>query len=268
MLITFNNQINLLDEYCYSYSGFIAGVNADSNLVCKRYSSNQILVSGYATLAVGATLSVTVYASIQNSLTVGSSVTADTTITVVSSQGSNIISAGTNNLGMTLATTKGCDAVGLSGTMIRPYSSGSAFPLYITFRLNTNTLNNGDYLQIDFGNWVLGTASTGIQQFKYQVSGSIYWVPSTGSLISGNIYKVPVYSNYSMVAGTTITLQVNTFAPDSYYGAQSQQSQWNGFKIYAYKSSTLVEQQVFRVWTEPYGHASLAVAPVLNYVSA
>jgi len=150
--------------------------------------------------------------------------------------------------------------------MVRPYSAGSAFPLFVTFRLNTNTLTNGDYLQVDFGNWIIDPASAGVQLFKYQVSGSIYWVPSTATLISGNIYNFPVYNNYSMVAGTTITLRVDTLAPDAYYGAQTQQTQWNNFKIYAYKSSALVEQQVFRIWTEPYGHVSLAVSPVLAYV--
>ena len=215
---------------------------------------------------MGATLSITVYASIQNSLTAGGSYTADTTITVISSKGTNIVSAGTNNLGLNLVTTKGCDALGLTGTMNRPYVAGSAFPLFITFRLTTNTLNDGDYLQVDFGNWVLDPASTGIQSFKYQVSGNIYWVPSAATLVSGNIYKIPVYLNYSMNSGATITIRVNTFAPDTYYGARVPQSQWNNFKIWAYKSNVLVEQQVFRVWTEPYGHPSLAVSAVLNYV--
>jgi len=242
MLVTFNNRITLLDEYCYSHSGFIAGVNADSNLVCKRYSSNQILISGYATLGVGATLTITVYAAIQNSLTAGSSYSASTTVTVISAENNNIISANTNTASLSLSAVKGCNALGLSGAMERPYSVGSAFPLFITFRLNTHSLVNGDYLQVDFGNWVLDPASVGVQVFKYQVSGSIYWVPSTATLVSGNIYKIPVYLNYSMTAGTTITLKVDTFAPDTYYGAQSSSIQWNTFKVYAYKSASLVEQ--------------------------
>lgn len=207
------------------------------------------MISGYATLAVGATLSITVYASIQNSLTAGSTYSASTTVTVISANDNTIISGDTNTASLGLSAVKGCNSLGLSGTMERPYSSGSSFPLYITFRLNTNTLTNGDYLHVDFGNWVLDPAATGIQVFKYQVSGSIYWVPSTATLVSGNIYKVPVYLNYSMVSGTTITLWVDTFAPDAYYGAKIPAIQWNGFKVYAYKSAALVEQQVFRVWT-------------------
>ena len=69
-----------------------------------------------------------------------------------------------------------------------------------------------------------------------------------------------------MNSGATITLRVNTFAPDNYYGARVPQNQWNNFKIWAYKSNVLREQQVFRVWTEPYGHPSLVVSAVLNYV--
>ena len=39
-IITFNNHLNLIDEYCHSYSGFLPGVDPNSNLICKRYSSN------------------------------------------------------------------------------------------------------------------------------------------------------------------------------------------------------------------------------------
>ena len=121
------------------------------------------MVSGYATLAAGATLSLTVYASIQNSLTAGVNYTAYATITVISSKGTNIVSAVTNNLDLSLVATKGCDALGLTGTMNRPYASGSAFPLFITFRLTTNTLTDGDFVQVDFGNWVFDPASAGVQ---------------------------------------------------------------------------------------------------------
>lgn len=124
--------------------------------------------------------------------------------------------------------------------MTIPYTPSNSFPLYITFQLKTNTLVSGDYLQIDFGNWVLDTATTGTQLFKYQLSGSIYWIPSAATLVSGNIYKVPVYSNYSMNAATQITLWVDTFVPTSYYGAQVDSIKWNTFKIYAYKSAVLV----------------------------
>jgi len=84
--------------------------------------------------------------------------------------------------------------------MIRPYSKGNAFPLYIVFKLKSNSLVVGDYIQIDFGSWVLDVATAGQQIFKYQVSGNDYWVPSAATLVSGNVYKIPVYLNYSMIA--------------------------------------------------------------------
>lgn len=154
--------------------------------------------------------------------------------------------------------------------MNNPYTAGQAFPLYITFQLNTNSLVGGDYLQVDFGNWVLDAATTGTAIFKYQVSGNIYWVPVNGTKLTGNMYKVPVYSStYPMNAGSTITLWVDTFAPTSYYGASVSSTQWNTFKIYAYKSAgTLVEQNIYRIWTEPFGHSSLVVTPALTYVGA
>lgn len=158
--------------------------------------------------------------------------------------------------------------LGLSGTMLQPYINDNAFPLYITFQLRSNTLvsASSDYIQIDFGNWAIDPATTGTQIFKYKLSGAIYWVPSAATLVSGNIYKVPVYNNYSMSAGTQITLWVDTFAPTTYYGALNSALMWNTFKIYAYKSGSLVEQAITRIWTEPYGHASFVATPVLNYI--
>jgi len=152
--------------------------------------------------------------------------------------------------------------------MTRPYSAGTAFPLFVTFRLNTHSLTNGDYLQIDFGNWVLDPAATGIQVFKYQFSGSIYWVPAAATKVSGNIYKIPVYNNYSMNAGVTITIWVDTFSPDTYYGAMNNANRWNTFKIYAYHSAVLVEQAITRIWTEPFSHTSFTATPSHNYINA
>jgi hypothetical protein len=237
MMLTFSTNFTLIDEYCNSYSGFLQGTNANSNLVCKRFSSTQIKISGYATLASSASLSITLYLQIAD-------IPIDTlshsvNIIVYSSQNNIIINANTNTLTFTLVE-DGSLALGLFGTMTNSYASGSSFPLYITFKLNTHTLTNGDYLQVDFGSWVLDPATTGVQAFKYQLSGTNYWVPSQATLVSGNIYKIPVYSNYSMNAGTQTTLWVDTFAPTTYYGAKSNSIQWNSFKIYAYHSATLV----------------------------
>lgn len=124
--------------------------------------------------------------------------------------------------------------------MTIPYTPADSFPLYISFQLKTNTLSSGDYLQIDFGNWIIDTAAAGSQVFKYQLSGNNYWVPADATLVSGNIYKVPVYYNYSMTAGTQITLWVDTFVPTSYYGARVNSIQWNTFRIFAFKSAVLV----------------------------
>jgi hypothetical protein len=268
MLVTFNSYLNLIDEYCYAYSGFTQGVNTNSNLVCKRFSSNQILISGYAAVASSTLLSISVYMQISDALTAnGTTYGAYATVTVVSSAGNNIISQNTASYNI-ITTQRGSDLLSLSSTMNTPYTQGTTFPLYITFRLNTNNLLTGDYILVDFGSWVLDPATTGVQVFKYQLSGNTYWVPSSATLVSGNIYKVPVYNNYSMSAGTNILLWVDTFAPTNYYGAMVGSTQWNTFKIYAYKSGSLVEQNVYKIWTEPYGHVSLAVTPNLNYVGA
>jgi hypothetical protein len=274
MLVTFSSNLIILDEHCFSYSGFLKGTASNSNLVCKHYSSNQILVAGYATLAPSAALSITLYMKISNTASINTTsganndITATASITVTSSLGNNIISAPTNSLLLALVNRRGSNQVALSGTMEKPYSAGNSFPLFITFQLNTHGLVSGDYLQINFGDWVLDTAVAGKQVFKYQLSGSTYWVPSAATLVSGNTYKVPVYLNYSMTAGTVIKIWVDTFAPDSYYGAKDPTQNWNTIGIQAYQSSTLVEQEVLKVWTEPYAHASLSVTSALNYVGA
>ena len=102
------------------------------------------MVSGYATLGVSATLSITIYASIKNALINGTNYTADTTVRVISSGNNDIVSANTNSILLPLAVDKGLNSLGLSGTMTNPYAEGSSFPLYVSFQLKTHTLNNGD----------------------------------------------------------------------------------------------------------------------------
>jgi len=70
------------------------------------------------------------------------------------------MNADTSNLTFT-TTTSGPASVVLANKMVRPYAKGNAYPLYIVFRLRSNTLLVGDYIQIDFGNWVIDTATTG-----------------------------------------------------------------------------------------------------------
>lgn len=247
MVLTFSGNFVILDEYCYSYSGFIAGVNTNSNIVCKRYSSTQIVVSGYGTLAASASLSIKLYMQFNNIAPNPYSLAVN--IIAYSSTDKIIINANTIDVGFTI-TQWGSPSLTLSGTMNSQYAAGSAYPLYIAFKLTSNTLVNGDYLQIDFGNWIIDPATLGTPVFKYQTSGSIYWVPSQATLVSGNIWKVPVYLNYSMVLGNIITLMVDSFCPTAYSGAKDPSIQWNDFKIYAYRSTNvLVEQQIKRIWT-------------------
>ena len=122
MLVTFNSRLDLLDEYCHKHSGFLPGADPNSNLICKRYSSNQIIISGYATLAVNASLSITVWASLQNGLANGTNYTADTTVRVISSGDNNIVSANTDQVSLTMSTVKGCNSLALHGTMTNPYA--------------------------------------------------------------------------------------------------------------------------------------------------
>jgi hypothetical protein len=98
----------------------------------------------------------------------------------------------------------------------------------------------GDYVQIDFGNWIIDNSTLGSQIWKYQLAGTTYWVPSAAYLVSGNIYNVPVYLNYSFTAATVITLRISHILPDNFKGVKVPSIQWNKFAIYAYKSGTKV----------------------------
>lgn len=240
MILTFSTNFVILDEYCYSYSGFIAGVDTNSNIVCKRYSSTQIIVSGFGTLATSASLSISLY--LQLNFITPASYSHSVNIIVYSSAANTIINANTGSLGFTV-NQWGSPSLALSGTMNRQYAADSAYPLFIKFQLTSNTLVNGDYLQVDFGNWIIDPATLGSPVFKYQIAGNIYWVPSQASLVSGNIWKVPVYLNYSMVSGNVITLMVDSFCPTTYSGAKVPSIQWNDFKIYAYRSTNVLVEQ-------------------------
>lgn len=82
-------------------------------------------------------------------------------IVVYSVSGNTIINANTAALSFT-TTVSGPSALELNNKMIQPYTKGNSFPLYIVFKLKSNSLDaTGDYLLIDFGNWVIDTAATG-----------------------------------------------------------------------------------------------------------
>jgi hypothetical protein len=246
MIITISSPLIILDEYCYGTTGFVQGVNTNSNFVCKRYSANQIKISGYSLISAGAALSLSLYLQIANNAR-NTTYTPYANIIVYSSAQKVIIDADTASYSLYFLQ-NGAPTLGLNGKMNMPYTAGTSYPLYITFQLTTYTLVNGDYLQIDFGTWVVDPATSGAQIFKYQIGSNIYWVPASATLVSGNIYQIPVYSNYTISAGTSITLWIDTVSPTNYQGVITSNINWNIFKIYAYKSGVLREQNIQKIW--------------------
>lgn len=95
------------------------------------------MIAGYATLAPGASLSITLYLGIKSSLSIdpitGTTYSPDATIAVFSQQNNQIVSGNTNALALALSNLKGSTRVALSGTMNRPYAVGNSYPLYLTF---------------------------------------------------------------------------------------------------------------------------------------
>ena len=105
-------------------------------------------------------------------------------------------------------------------------------------------------MQVDFGNWTIDPASVeGRVIWKYKVGNNIYWVPTAATLVSGNIYKIPVFQNYSMTAGQLISVKVFQELPDAYQGVFFTQQQFNYLTIKAYNSGgTILEHQYVRLW--------------------
>ena len=98
----------------------------------------------------------------------------------------------------------------------------------LVFRLQSHTLTSGNYLLLNLGNWTVDTAQNeGIVVWKYKVGNNIYWVPTEVTDQSNNIFKIPVYSNYSMTAGQDIVIRIYHLLPDSDDGVFFTEHQWN-----------------------------------------
>ena len=75
--------------------------------------------------------------------------------------------------------------------MTVPHSLNDAFPLYLTLQMKSNTLSGGDWWEVDFGSWPLGTSDEdSLPTIKYKVSGNIYWVPAIVTNLTATKYKI------------------------------------------------------------------------------
>lgn len=268
MILTMDSRFLMFDDYCKQMSGFVPGTTLDtSNLICRKNGGQDILIAGYNSIASGTTLSITLYLQITN--IAPSSYTATVRIVVYSSSGAKIIDASTSAYSYTVSQ-YGPSTLSLMNYMEQTLKKDTAQELDFTFTLTSNTLSNGDYVQVDFGNWTIDPASIeGRLIWKYKVGSNIYWVPAAATLVSGNIYKIPVYQNYSMTAGQLISVKVFQELPDAYQGVYFTQQQFNYLIIKAYNSAgTVLEHQYVRLWIEPYQHTTLQVTPILTYTGA
>lgn len=263
MILTFNRLSvpSPLADQCKSMSGFTAGSAATSIFLCRRLNNNQIAITGYATINPSTSLSIT-------SWFFNSGSTESISITVYSSTGAQI------NTGSVTGITVGGSYTAPGGFSIKEAKQVSLFsqtttPMYFTFTLSTNTLVNGDYVTLDLGNWTIGTPSAdGSVTWKYTVGTWVYWVPTTVT-VSGSIVTIPVYSNYSMFVGQSVTIYVSHVMPSDFNGIKVTNNQWNYFTIKAYKSGSIVEHQYLKLWTPTDSVASaFTITPCLGYTSA
>lgn len=109
-------------------------------------------------------------------------------------------------------------------------------------KLRSHTLVNGDYLLLNLGNWTVDTTlnENGATIWKYKVGSSPYWVPTAATKVAGsipNLYKLPVYQNYSMTVNQVITIKVSHILPDNYQGVRITDKTWNLLTVEAYNSA-------------------------------
>ena len=269
MMITLDTEFSILEDYCKEMSGFLPGSTLEtSNLICRKESNTEIFISGYSSISAGASLSITLYLQVAyNSITTRY---PNARIIVYSADNNKIIDAQTNSYTLTISQ-YGSYVMGLGENYMEKYiSKGNSQELDITFRLASHSLSSGSYIALDLGNWTVDPAATeGEMIWKYQVGNNIYWVPSTVTNPSGNIFHIPVNSNYTMPTNQDIKIRIYHLLPDSDDGVFFPEHQWNYLSIEAYNSAnTRLEHQYARVWIEPYQHTTLQVTPILKYAGA
>lgn len=265
MVITFNyfTVPSPLSDQCKSISGFPAGTLATSVLLCKRYSANQIIITGYGTIAANTALSIITW------LKNPSAATETVTIAVNSAANNQIISASFVPLSMSSSYN------GIAYLQLKEATQVSLAPLTttsmtVTFTLTSYPLVSGtnDYIYLNLGNWTLGTPTAeGKIIWRYKVGNWVYWVPVTITQ-TGTWVKVPVYSNYTMATGSLVSLYITGVLMSDYAGLKVTGTQFNYFTIQAWKNGVLVEQQNIKVWTPPTGQSTFSVSPSLTYLGA
>ncbi len=188
------------------------------------------MIAGYSSISAGASLSITLYLQVAyNSL---STRYPNARIIVYSADNNRIIDAQTNSYTLTISD-YGSYIFDLGDYNMEQYiSKGNSQELDVVFKLATYTLSSGSYIALDFGDWTIDPATTeGKIIWKYQVGNNIYWVPTTVTNPSGNIYHIPVYSNYSMTVNQDITIRIYHLLPDSDDGVYFTNDQWNYLTI-------------------------------------
>lgn len=265
MLVSFSQMTvpSPLSDQCKSMNGFPAGILPTSVLLCKRYSSTQILITGYGSITANTQLSFVTW------LKNPGLATETVSITVTSAAGKQIISGSASTI------TVSASYYGSSYLQLKEATTASLTPLAttsmtITFTLSTYSLGSGtsDYIYLNLGNWTLGTpTSEGKIVWRYKVNSWVYWVPVTVTQ-TGTWVKLPIYSNYTMPAGSLISIYLTGVLMSDFTGLKVSGTQFNYFTIQAWKNSALVEQQNIKVWVPPTGQSTFAVSPALTYVGA
>lgn len=266
MLLTFSYLTvpSPLADQCLSISGFPQPLLTTSVLLCKRYSNNKIQITGFGTIAANTVLSITTW--LKNPI---SSYTESITISVVASNSQNILSGSSSTINV------GTSKNGLQHLILKERNAVSLYKdttssMTITFTLSTYSLvsSTNDYIYLNLGNWTVGTASTeGQVLWKYKVGGWSYWVPMTVTQ-TGAWYRIPVYANFTMTAGSLVTIWISHILPSDFSGIKVTQNQYNYFTIQAFQSGSIVEQQVQKVWIPTTGQTSFTVTPALLYLGA
>ena len=101
MMISIHPDFEIVDEYCKTMTGFVAGSLDTSNLICRRNSATAIFIGGYAQISTSTTLTITlrlqiVYNSISNR-------SPNANIAVYSENAEKIIEGSVSSFSLTMA---------------------------------------------------------------------------------------------------------------------------------------------------------------------
>lgn len=125
MIMKIDSQLFMFDEYCYQMSGFVPGTTlSTSNLICRKQSTDEVLIAGYNTISAGTSLSIKLYLQVAVGTT-GGTYYPRAKIIVYNSNGAKIIDGYTDTYTLIVGA-YGSSTLGIMDYMEQPLKKSAA----------------------------------------------------------------------------------------------------------------------------------------------